>query len=366
MKVTTITQSGRSLHTLQWLFEFLWQLREWRRPLSFLFLSLVASCALIGCKAEKTSKTVAIGGSSTVYPLSKAIAEAYGRVNPALQFNVEFSGTGGGLKKFCAGQLDITGASRPINATEMEQCKAQHVEYIEVPVAFDSLSLVVNAKNSFVDCLKVSEIRSMWEPKAEGKISTWQQIRPSFPAQQLQLFSPGKNSGTFDYFTLAIVGTEGKSRADVTMSEDDMVIERGVEANPNAIGYFGYAYYQANKEKVKLVAIDNGHGCIAPSAQTVADATYQPLTRPLFIYVNTAVQSDVKAFARFYLSSEAALNATKFGFVPLPAAALAVQASRLDKGVKGSAFGGRGSVLGIDLNRFNGDEEDYIKNQLVQ
>ena len=237
-----------------------------------------------------------------------------------------------------------------------------------MPVAFDSLSLVVNAKNTFVDCLSVNELRRMWEPAAEGKVRTWQQIRPSFPAQPLALFSPGKDSGTFDYFTLALVGTEGKSRGDVAMSEDDMVIERGVAANPNAIGYFGYAYYQANREKVKLVAVDNGHGCVTPSPQTVADATYQPLARPLFIYVNTAAAArpEIQAFTRLYLSPDSAQYVTKVGYVPLPAAALAVQTARFEKGVKGSAFGGRGSVLGINLDSFNVDEEEKIKAQLVQ
>ena len=340
------------------------QSTRWRN----LLLTLMMLGALTACKAEKPSRMVSIDGSSTVYPLSKALAEAFGKLNPAVQFKIEFSGTGGGFKKFCAGQLDIAGASRPINSTESEQCQAQHIEYVELPVAFDSLSLVVNAKNTFVDCLSVNELRRMWEPAAEGKINSWHQIRLSFPAQPLALFSPGKDSGTFDYFTLAIVGIEGWSRSDVTMSEDDMIIERGVAANPNAIGYFGYAYYQANKDKVKLVAVDNGQGCVVPSAQTVADATYQPLSRPLFIYVNAAAAArpEIEAFTRFYLSPESAQYVTKVGYVPLPAAALAVQTTRFDKGKKGSAFGGRGSVLGINLKRFTVDEEEKIKAQLVQ
>jgi phosphate transport system substrate-binding protein len=237
----------------------------WRTPLFVLF-ALIVSGAQTGCDSAKTSQTISIDGSSTVYPLSRAIAKA--------------SGTGGGFKKFCTGQLEIADASRPINSSESELCKAQHIEYIELPVAFDSLSVVVNAKNTFVECLSVKELRSMWEPAAEGKVCAWQQIRPSFPAKPLALFSPGKDSGTFDYFTLAIVGTEGQSRGDVVRSEDDLVIERGVAADPNAVRYFGYAYYQANSDKVKLVAVGNGHGCVASSVQTVADTTYQPLSRP--------------------------------------------------------------------------------------
>jgi phosphate transport system substrate-binding protein len=206
----------------------------------------------------------------------------------------------------------------------------------------------------------------MWEPAAEGKVNQWQQIRASFPPQPLALFGPGKDSGTFDYFTLAIVGTQSSSRGDVTTSEDDMVIERGVAADPNALGYFGYAYYQANKDKVKLVAVDNGHGCIVPSPQTVADATYQPLSRPLFIYVNVAAAArpEVKAFARFYLAPESTQYVAKVGYVPLPAAALKVQAARFEKGVTGSIFGGLGSVIGVKLDSF--EDEEKIKAQLVQ
>ncbi len=316
------------------------------------------------------SGRVTVDGSATVFPLSKAMAEAFRASNAAVQFAVEFSGTGGGFKKFCAGQLDIADASRPIKSDESEQCKAQHVEYIEVPIAFDSLSVVVNAKNTFVDCLTVSELKAMWEPAAEGKMSQWNQIRASFPAQPLVLFGPGKASGTFDYFTFAILGTEGSSRGDYTKSEDDMVIERGVAAEPNALGYFGYAYYQANKEQLKAIAVDNGHGCVLPNAQTVADGTYQPLSRPLFIYVNlaAAARPEVRAFTRFYLSPESVKYVTKVGYVPLPTAALVTQASRFEKGVTGSALGGHGSVTGVALNAFDEEEKerDRTRSLLVQ
>ncbi len=294
-------------------------------------LALAVAGTLAACKSEKgpasLSGRVTVDGSATVFPLSQAMAEAFHQSNPAVQFAVEFSGTGGGFKKFCAGQIDIAGASRPIKSDESEQCKGQHIEYIEVPVAFDSLSVVVNAKNTFVECLTVKELKAMWEPAAEGKISQWNQIRASFPAQPLVLFGPGKASGTFDYFSLAIVGTETSSRGDYTKSEDDTVIERGVAAEPNALGYFGYAYFQANREQLKLVAVDNGHGCVTPNSQTVADGTYQPLTRPLFVYVNlaAAARPEVKAFTRFYLAPESTKYVTKVGYVPLPAAALVTQ-----------------------------------------
>lgn len=298
------------------------------------------------------------------------MAGAFRDLNPGVQFAIDFSGTGGGFKKFCAGQIDIAGASRPIKAGEDEICRNQHIEYIEVPVAFDSLAVVVNAKNAFVECLTVPELRAMWKPAAEGKTTRWKQIRPSFPAQPLALFGPGRDSGTFDYFTLAIVGAETGSRTDYTKSEDDMVIEQGVAADANALGYFGYAYLEANKDKVKAVAVDNGQGCILPNAQTVANGSYQPLTRPLFLYVNVAAAArpEVKAFTRFYLSTESSKYVEAIGYVPLPAIALITQTARFDRGATGSALGGKGSVTGVALHAFDDEEKerDRIRSALVQ
>lgn len=344
---------------------------------SWLVVSFVTGM-LVACNSDTApdkssgpvSGNVTIDGSATVLPLSKAIAAAFRKSNPTVQFAIALSGTGGGFKKFCAGGIDIEDASRPIKADESEQCKAQHIEYIELPVAFDSLSVVVNAKNTFVDCLTVKELKAIWEPAAEGRMTQWNQIRASFPAQPLRLFGPGKASGTFDYFTFAIVGTQGSSRGDYTKSEDDTVIEQGVEAEPNALGYFGYAYYQANKERLKLIGVDNGHGCVLPSTQTVADGTYQPLTRPLFIYVNRAAagRPEVKAFARFYLAPESSEIVTDVGYVPLPTQALVSQAARFDKGVTGSVLGGHGAVTGVKLDAFDEweKERDRIQSELVQ
>ena len=311
---------------------------------------------------------VVIDGSSTVMPLSKAMAAGFHDGSPSVTVDVAESGTGGGFRKFCAGQTDIEDASRPINAKEIAECKAQGVDYIELPVGFDSLSVVVNPKNSFVDCLTVSELKTMWEPAAEGKVKDWKQIRSTFPSTPLSLFGPGRDSGTFDYFALAIVGVESSSRNDYTSSEDDTVIERGVAADPNALGYFGYAYYQANKASLKLVAVDGGHGCVLPSVQTVADATYQPLSRPLFIYVKTtaAKRPEVAAFVRFYLTPESAKYISSIGYVPLSAAAMSAGAARFEKGVPGSVLGGHGSVLGIKLKFFDDDDEERINNLLVQ
>jgi phosphate transport system substrate-binding protein len=337
-------------------------------------MGLVTAGALAACSAAKgpdaLSGKITVDGSDTVFPLSKAMAKAFTANNPAVQFSVEFSGTGGGFEKLCAGQLDIANASRPINSTESEQCKARHIEYIEVPVAFDSLSVVVNAKNTFLDCLTVQELKAMWEPAAEGKITQWKQVRTSFPALPLVLFGPGTGSGTFDYFTLAILDTRSSSRGDYTKSGDDTVIERGVASESNALGYFGYAYYQAHRDELKVVAVDNGRGCVLPSAQTVADGTYQPLSRPLFLYVSlaAAARPEVKEFVRFNLAPDNSQYVTKVGYVPLPVAALVTQASRFDKGVTGSALGGHGSVTGVALNAFDEEEKDRdrIRAALVQ
>jgi phosphate transport system substrate-binding protein len=209
----------------------------------------------------------------------------------------------------------------------------------------------------------------MWEPAAEGRVKQWNQIRSSFPLQSMTLFGPGRDSGTFDYFTLATVGTESSSRNDYTASEDDTVIERGVAGDPNALGYFGYANYKSNNDNLKLVAIDSGHGCVLPSATTVADSTYQPLTRPLFIYVNlnAAVhRPEVRALARFYLEPATTKYVAQVGYVPLSGAALQNSVMRLYKGVTGSVLGGHGSVLGVKANAFDDEDEEKIRNLLVQ
>ena len=293
---------------------------------------------------------------------------AFQQRNPSVEVSIQVSGTGGGFKKFCGGAVDVSGASRPIKASEAEWCKAQHVDYIELPIAFDSLSVVVNPKNTFVDRLTVAELKTMWEPAAEGRVKTWKQIRATFPEQPLTLLGPGKDSGTFDYFALAIVGAESESRNDYTSSEDDTVIARGTAADPNALGYFGYAYYQANKDRLKLIAVDNGHGCVLPSPKTVADASYQPLSRPLFIYVKTtaARRVEVAAFARFYLTPENAKYVTAVGYVPLSSTAMNAGMARLEKGVPGSVLGGHGSVVGVKINAFDDDDEERVKNLLVQ
>jgi phosphate transport system substrate-binding protein len=294
--------------------------------------------------------TITIDGSSTVFPVTTVMAKAFQKMHAGVHFTVGVSGTGGGFKKFCAGETDITGASRPINAMEVELCKTRHIDYFELPIAFDSLSVVVHVQNTMVNCLTVAELKKIWEPAAQGIVTHWNQIRASFPNQPLLLYGPGHDSGTFDYFTLAIVGAEGKSRSDYTPSEDDMVLVDGVSSHIYGLGYFGYAYYLSNRDRLKAVAIDSSYGCVSPSPQTVADSSYQPLSRPIFIYVkqSAATRPEVKAFTDFYLEPENASLVIQVGYVPLPTLTLRAALSRFSRGMTGSAFGGIGSVLGVN------------------
>jgi phosphate transport system substrate-binding protein len=320
-----------------------------------------------GASAGSTlTGSVTMDGSATVLPVSRKMAEGFQHANPGVRVSVQSSGTGGGFRKFCAGEVDVTGASRPINAAETQACKAKGIEFIELPIAFDSLSVVVNARNTFVNCLRVSELKAVWQPAAEGKVTRWNQIRSDFPDQPLALFGPGKDSGTFDYFTLAVVGVESSSRNDYTKSEDDAVLVNGVAADPNALAYFGYAYYLANKDKLKVVAVDSGQGCVVPGPETVADNSYQPLSRPMFVYVSrsAAARPEAKAFARFCVDPAHASYVRDVGYVPLPPVTLLAAARRLDSGMTGSIFGGRGSVLGVTAETFQ--DEDRIQNVLVQ
>jgi phosphate transport system substrate-binding protein len=347
-----------------------------RLPIGCWMIGLaVAACAGCGGGTAPRETTephgplgglVTVDGSSTVLPISRAMATAFHSAHPGVAVLVSSSGTGGGFKKFCAGQLDVSAASRPINAAESRQCEANHVEFIELPIAFDSLSVVVNGANTFADCLTVGELKTIWEPAAEGRMTRWNQVRSTFPDQPLALYGPGADSGTFDYFTLAIVGGERRSRKDYTASEDDDVLVRGVSGNPGALGYFGYAYYLANRGTLRAVAIDNGHGCVGPSAKTVEDTTYQPLARPMFIYLSaaSAARREVHEFGRFYVDPGNATFVRDLGYVPLPTATLLTVGRRLDESVMGSMFGGRGSVIGVTADAFQDD--DRIRSALVR
>jgi phosphate transport system substrate-binding protein len=302
------------------------------------------------------SGDIAIDGSSTVFPITEAMAEEFQKANNEVRVTVGISGTGGGFKKFCAGETDISNASRPIKTEELEACEQAGIEFIEIPIAFDALSVVVNPNNTWAECLTVAELKKMWAPEAQGTVTNWNQIRDGFPDKPLTLYGPGTDSGTFDYFTDAINGEEGASRGDFTASEDDNVIVLGVANDESALGYFGLAYLEENQDTLKAVKIDdedpsNGDGCIDPSALTVEGGIYQPLARPIFIYVSKSAleRPEVKAFVEFYLEPDNAALIQEVGYIALPAAINEKAINRLNSQTTGSAFEG-GSTVGVNLN----------------
>ena len=296
------------------------------------------------------SGTIRVDGSSTVLPISEAVAEEFAKAHPKVQPTVGKSGTGGGFKKFANGEIDITGASRPIREEEDALCKKNGIEYIEIPVAYDAMAVVVNPQNTWCDSLTVAELKKIWEPAAQGKIVNWSQVRPGFPNERLVLFGAGTDSGTFDYFTAAIVGKEKASRGDYTGSEDDDVLVQGVSRTKGGLGYFGLAYYENNQDKLKLVAIDNGSGPVKPSRETVLNGTYQPLARPLFIYVSVKAleRPEVAEFVRFYIQNAGKL-AEEVGYIGLPEKVYALVMERVERRITGSAFGAHGSQVGVKL-----------------
>ncbi len=303
------------------------------------------------------SGSVLIDGSSTVFPVSEAVAEEFGLQNPDVRVSVGVSGTGGGFKKFCAGETDISDASRPIKQSEIEMCTENGIEFIELPVAFDGLTVVVNPQNDWATCMTVEDLKTIWEPSAQGVITKWSQVRPEWPDEPLSLYGPGTDSGTFDYFTDAIVGEEGASRGDYTASEDDNVLVQGVANDQYALGYFGFAYYVENQDKLKAVAIDGGNGCVEPSVETINNGTYQPLSRPIFIYVSTKAleRPEVEAFVNFYLDNAAEL-AEEVGYVGLPERAYELAKERVAKRITGSVFSG-GSQVGVSIEELLEIEE---------
>lgn len=261
---------------------------------------------------------VRIDGSSTVFPITEAVAEEFQKEQQAVRVTVGISGSGGGFKKFCANETDISDASRPIKGSELQTCQAAGIDPLEIVVGYDGLSVVVNPQNDFVSCLTVDELKRIWEPGSS--VSTWRDVRPEWPAEEIKLYGPGTDSGTFDYFTEAIVGEEDASRPDFTASEDDNVLVQGVTGDRYSLGYFGYAYYVENTDKLKLVSIDGGAGCVAPTAETVQSGEYTPLSRPLFIYVSqdALARPEVKAFVRYYLTHASEL-VPQVGYVALSA-----------------------------------------------
>lgn len=297
--------------------------------------------------ATAADKIIKIDGSSTVYPITEAVAEEFQKAKKGqVKVTVGISGTGGGFKKFCRAETDISDASRPILKKEIEACAKEGVEYIELPIAYDAISVVINPKNDWVKSLTVADLKKMWEPAAQGKVKTWKDVRAEWPDTKLKLFGPGADSGTFDYFTEAVTGKSKSSRGDFTASEDDNVLVNGVAGDKGGLGYFGLAYYEANKKKLKLVAIDGGKGAINPSAKTVMDGTYAPLSRPIFIYVNkkaAQTKPEVKEFVEYYLKNGGKL-AKQVKYVELPANAYKLAAERFAKMKTGSMFGGEEKI----------------------
>jgi phosphate transport system substrate-binding protein len=320
--------------------------------LKFSLQALAVAGALVAAATAFAQQIVKIDGSSTVFPVTEAVAEDFQKAKKNLiKVTVGISGTGGGFKKFCRGEIDISDASRPILKKEMEECKAAGIRYIEMPVAFDALTVVINPKNTFLKQITVAELKKMWEPAAQGKVMTWNQVNAAWPNQPLKLFGAGADSGTFDYFTEAITGKSKSSRGDFTASEDDNVLVQGVSRDVNALGFFGFAYYVENKDKLRAVPIVNPAGqAIEPSMDAVLKGSYNPLARPIFIYVNakSLEKPEIKEFTEYYMKHGAKLS-KEVKYVPLPDRAYAHNLEMLVKKTLGTKFGGENKVgLTID------------------
>jgi len=317
-------------------------------------VAVIAICAMLtlACTGGGTNSgtgeaaVIKIDGSSTVFPITEAVAEEFQREKQGkVNVTVGISGTGGGFKKFVRGEIDITDASRPILTEEMAQAKANGIEFIELPIAFDALTVVVNNQNTWVTSMTVAELKKIWEPGAQGQINNWNQVRPEWPNEKLVLFGAGADSGTFDYFTEAIVGKAKASRGDYTASEDDNVLVQGIEGNKNALGYLPYAYFAPHSTRMKAVAIEweknKVQGAILPSPENVLAGTYNPLSRPLFIYISrkSLDKPAVREFVEFYLKSVPTL-AKEVKYLPLPDTTYQMTMERVRNMQTGSAFGG--------------------------
>ncbi len=286
---------------------------------------------------------IAIDGSSTVFPITEAVAEEFGNLtDKQVRVTVGVSGTGGGFKKFCNGETHISDASRPIKATEVALCAEGGVDYIEIPAAIDGLTVIVNKDNDFVRCMTIAELDRMWGPAAEDTITRWSQVREGWPDAEMEMYAPGVDSGTFDYFTDTVSGDSGASRGDFTASEDDNLIIQGVAGGKNGVGYLGYAYYVENADKLRALEIDGGNGCVAPTDEAINQGTYSPLSRPLFIYVrkDAADEAHIAEFIRYYLSEAGQKLAAEVGYIPFPQRVYDLAQARFDTGVTGTVFGG--------------------------
>jgi phosphate transport system substrate-binding protein len=295
------------------------------------------------------SGDIAIDGSSTVFPITEAVAEEFGILtNGNVRVTVGISGTGGGFEKFCNGETQVSDASRPIKASEVERCQQAGIDFIEIPVAIDGLTVMVNPQNDFVECITVEELHTIWAPEAEGTINHWNQVRPEWPNERIQIYGPGVDSGTFDYFTEVINGESQASRGDFTASEDDNVLVQGISGDRNSLGYFGYAYYVENQDRLKALAIDGGDGCVEPTEETINNGTYAPLSRPIFIYVrqDAADTPHVKAFVDYYLSEEGRQLVSEVGYIPFPDEVYDLALTKFQNGTTGTVFGGANPMEG--------------------
>lgn len=313
-----------------------------KKHIPFLFAAAVNFSSL----AYADTATVKVDGSSSVFPITEAVAEEFQAAKKgSMRVTVGISGTGGGFKKFCRGETDISNASRSIMAEEMKLCGENNVTYIELPVAFDALTVAVSPKNNFVECVTVAELKTLWSPDAQGKVTQWNQVRGNFPAEKINLYGAGSDSGTFDYFTEAVVGKAKASRGDYTASEDDNVLVQGIANDKLALGYVPYAYYAGHMNTLKAVAVDNGKGCVKPSLENVQNGSYNPLSRPLFVYVSAkaAERPEVKEFVEFYLAHAAVLS-QEVHYLPLPTEDYTMVGQRFTKKELGTVFNGTPEV----------------------
>lgn len=316
----------------------------------YLTLACLILCSLGSCFKQYKGK-INIDGSSSVYPLTEAVAEEFREKDADIRVTVGISGTGGGFKKFLRGETDISNASRPISASELEISRTNGIAFIEIPVSYDGMAIVVSPKNKFVDYVTVAELKKMWSPESQGKIRSWKQVRDAWPDVPLNLYGAGTSSGTYDYFTEAINGKAKASRGDYTASEDDNVLVQGVSSDIGGLGYFGLAYFIENKRKLRLIPVkyNEQSEAVFPNDSTVQQGKYQPLSRPEFIYVNarSATKTYVQDFVKFYLQNAAAL-AKEVGYVPLPEEVYRLSEERFAKGITGSIFENK-STVGANL-----------------
>jgi phosphate transport system substrate-binding protein len=325
------------------------------------FVLLTAACGggsgQPGQSGAAAPALITLDGSSTVFPISEAVAEEFQRANPGHRVTVGISGTGGGFQKFCRGETDISNASRPVSASEIAACGKTGVEYVELPVAYDGIAIVVHPKASWISDITVAELKTLWAPEAQGEVTRWSQVRAGWPDREIHLFGAGVDSGTYDYFTEAITGKAKASRGDFTSSEDDNVLVQGVSSDELGLGFLPFAYYEENRDKLKLVPVDdgkadNGAGALLPSAESIRTGTYQPLSRPVFIYVSTkaAERPEVQKFVEFYLA-EADTLVREVGYVGLGPAAYQLVGGRFGRRVTGSLFAGAENTVGVTIEQ---------------